>query len=608
MKIPNDKFNTVHNYKLVTTVEERKSLISKLQHQKVFCFDTETTGINAHSCDILGLAISFEPHTGYYIPLLNGNEDSTLVLSEFKSIFKDESTTKIAHNIKYDLLVLNRCGIEAMGNFFDTMVASFCIDPEEKHSMDAVALKYLNYSPIPIKSLIGKKGVNQKSMRDVPIEEVKEYAVEDADVTLQLYYKLKPLLDSNGVSDAFYKVDMPLAPILVMMEQNGVNVDVSKLNNLEIEYGNKLLELEQQIYLLVGKSFNIASSKQKSEVLFDELKIPNKNKKMKSGYYSTAKEVLLEMKHVHPVIDMLVEYNRISKLKNTFIVGLLNAINPLTGKVHTSFNQCTAGTGRLSSSGVNLQNIPNDKENDGIVLRECFIPSDENSVYMAADFSQIELRLAAEISKEPTLIKVFNEGGDVHQRTAALMFGQPLDAVSDIDRGKAKAINFGLIYGMHQKTLAKRLKIDELEAFDLVETYFSTYPEIKTYQKTSVLKARKFGYSKTLLGRRRKISGLKSKDWILKGMAERQAINTPIQGSAADLIKLAMIGVHQEMRKLNLSSKMLLQVHDELVFEVPHDEVELMKNLLTDKMENAMPTTVPMEVKIGVGKNWREAH
>ena len=608
MELPNDIFNTPHDYRLVETQEDLLILLLKLQHQKVFCFDTETTGIDAHNCDILGLAISFEVHTGYYVPLLEGNKNSRQVLSQFKTIFSDSSIIKVAHNIKYDMLVLNRYGIDVQGQLFDTMIADFCLNPEETHKMDDVALKYLNYSPIPIASLIGKKGKNQKNMSELPVQQVKEYAVEDADITLQLYYQLNRFIQKTNLSEIFYKVDMLLVPVIFEMEKSGVTVDEKRLKELQVDYSNKLTVLEKQIYSLVGRTFNLNSPKQKSEVLFDELNIPNENKRLKSGYYSTSKEVLVDMKEKHPVLELLVEYNRVSKLKNTFIVGLLNAVSLTTGKVHTSFNQCTAGTGRLTSSKPNLQNIPNDKENDGIVLRECFIPSDANKVIMAADFSQIELRLAAEISEEPTLIDVFNKGGDVHQRTAALMFSQPLESVSDIDRGKAKAINFGLIYGMHQTTLAKRLKVDEVEAFDLIETYFSTYPEIKTYQKASVLKARRSGFSSTLLGRRRRLPNLKSRNWVLKGAAERQAINTPIQGTAADLIKLAMIDVHNEMKRLKLSSKMLLQVHDELVFEVPLDESEIMKKLLYDKMENAMPSSVPMEVKIGTGKNWREAH
>ncbi len=596
-----------HTYHLVDTKEKRKKLIDELGKQKYFCFDTETTGLDVNLAELVGMSFSFKPHEAYYIPVpANYNEAHQIVL-EFAKVFANEKIVKIGQNIKYDLAVLKWYDIEIKGKIFDTMIAHFLIQPDMRHSMDVLAETYLSYSPVSIETLIGKKGKEQRSMRDIPVEQISEYAAEDADVTLQLYDTFAPKLKKSGVQKLFDEVEMPLVPVLAAMEAEGINLDKDALHDLSKSLEKDIAKTEKEIQDHAGMKFNVSSPKQVGEVLFEKLKIVEKPQKTKTGQYSTAEDVLSKIESKHPIIKRILDYRELVKLKNTYVDVLPEMVNPRTGRIHTSYNQVVAVTGRLSSDNPNLQNIPIRTER-GREIRKAFIPRNNKYVLLSADYSQIELRIIAELSNDKGMIDAFKSGEDIHATTASKVYGVALKDVTGDMRRNAKMVNFGIIYGISAFGLADRLNISRTEAKGIIENYFMQYPDIKDYMDLSIEKAREHGYVETILGRRRYLRDINSANQTVRGFAERNAINAPIQGSAADMIKIAMINIDHDFRKKKFKSKMLLQVHDELVFDVFKEELDEVKPLVEKRMKTAMSLKVPVEVGIGVGKNWLEAH
>jgi DNA polymerase-1 len=596
-----------HTYHLIDTKEKRKKLIAELSHQKSFCFDTETTGTDAHLAELVGISFSFKSHEAYYIPVPENYNDALLIVQEFKTVFEDESIEKIGQNIKYDILILKRYDINLKGKVFDTMLAHHLIQPDMRHNMNLLAETYLNYSPISIETLIGKKGKNQLSMRTVPIKQICEYAAEDADITFQLYKKFLPLLKESGMQKLFEEVEAPLVQVLADMENEGVKIDLSVLKELSNELAEDIIIAEKKVYSLAGREFNISSPKQVGEILYDILKITEKPQKTKTGQYATSEDVLEKLSGAHPVVAQILEYRELQKLKNTYIDALSGLVNPRTQKVHTSYNQIGAITGRLSSDNPNLQNIPIRTEK-GREIRRAFVPRNQNFVLLSADYSQIELRIMAALSGDEGMIEAFRKGQDIHASTAAKIYKVEISQVNSEMRRNAKMVNFGIIYGISAFGLAQRLNISRTEAKNIIDNYFVQYPKVKEYMNQSIQFAKEKGYVETILGRRRYLRDIHSKNATVRGYAERNAINTPIQGSAADMIKIAMVNIHRELEKKKFRSKMLLQVHDELVFDVNKDELEEIKPLIEDKMKNAIQLSVPIEVEIGIGNNWLEAH
>jgi DNA polymerase-1 len=596
-----------HNYVLIDTEEKRRQLIEELSAQKAFCFDTETTGTHAHSVELVGMSFAYKPGEAYYIPLPENYNDAHAIVSEFKKVFENEQIEKIGQNIKYDMSVLKWYDVEVKGKLFDTMVAHYIIQPEARHNINALAETYLNYSPISIETLIGKKGKEQLSMRWVSLEQIKDYAAEDADITLQLKDKFVPLLKATGTQKVFEKVEIPLIPVLVAMEMEGVKIDVETLKEMSVSLARKMQKLEQEIYSMAGQQFNIASPRQVGSVLFDELKITDKGKKTKTGQYATGEDVLEKLRGTHVIVDKILEYRELQKLKNTYVDALPQMVNPRTGRIHTTYNQVVAVTGRLSSDNPNLQNIPIRTER-GKEIRKAFVPRNQHYVLLSADYSQIELRIIAALSGDEGMLDAFKNGHDIHAATASKVYGVDMKDVTPEMRRNAKMVNFGIIYGISAFGLSQRLNISRTEAKTIIDNYFKQYPKIKDYMNQSIQHAKEKGYIETILGRKRYLPDINSSNPTVRGFAERNAINTPIQGSAADMIKIAMINIHKEFLQKKLRSKMILQVHDELVFDVHKDELETVKFIVKDKMSNAIKLSVPIEVEIGIGSNWLLAH
>ena len=602
-----DSAKTVpHDYKLVETEADIKALVEILSKQQQFVFDTETTNIDVYSAELVGVSFAIKAHEAWYLPMPAEREACQPKLELLRPLFENESILKIGQNLKYDISMLAQYGVSVKGKMFDTMLAHYLLEPEQRHNMDYLAEVYLNYLTIPIEDLIGK-GRQQKTMREVPLELVKEYAAEDADITLQLYEKLLPLLKDNGVEKLFYEIEMPLVPVLSRMEANGVKIDTENLQQISEAFGMEIQKIEEQIYQAAGTPFNIASPKQLGEILFERLRIDEKAKKTKTGQYATGEDVLQKLSHKHPIIQMILDYRSLTKLKSTYLDALPALVNPKDGLIHTSYNQAVTATGRLSSNNPNLQNIPVRTEK-GREIRRAFVPRSEAYTLLAADYSQIELRIIAHLSQDPAMVNDFNLGHDIHAATAAKVFHVPMDQVTKEQRSRAKAVNFGIIYGMSAFGLAERMELSRSEAAEIIKKYFEEYAGIKEYMNRSIALARERGYAETILGRRRYLRDINGSNSVVRGFAERNAINAPIQGSSADMIKIAMIGIHQELEHLKMQSKMILQVHDELVFDAHLDELDTLKAIVNDKMVNALPLSVPVVVEMNTGANWLEAH
>ena len=599
--------NTPHNYVLVDTPEARQELIKLLLQQPKISFDTETTSTDANMAELVGLSFAIKPGEGYYIPLPAERAITQSILEEFRAVLENESILKIGQNIKYDMLVLKWYDVQLKGKLFDTMLAHYLIDPDTRHNMYVLAENYLGYTPISITTLIGAKGKNQGNMRDVPVEQVVDYAAEDADVTLQLANVFEPMLKERNAAKLAEEVENPLVYVLADIEKEGVKIDIETLNAYSIELQHEITKAEQSVYEKAGLKFNLASPKQLGEVLFDHLKLDPKAKKTKTGQYQTGEEVLTLLANKSDIVKDILDFRQLQKLKSTYVDALPLLVNPKTGRVHTSYNQAVAATGRLSSNNPNLQNIPIRTER-GREVRKAFIARDENHVLLSADYSQIELRIIAEISKEENMLEAFNKGIDIHTATAAKVYGIAIEEVDSTQRRNAKAVNFGIIYGQSAFGLSQNLNIPRKEAAEIIEQYFTQYPGIKRYMSDTMNFARENGFVETIMGRRRYLRDINSANQVVRGFAERNAINAPIQGSAADLIKIAMINIHKDMKAQNLASKMTMQVHDELVFDVLKTEVEQMKAIISHRMKTAIKTQVPIEIEIGEGVNWLAAH
>ncbi|MDF2477156.1 MAG: polymerase [Sphingobacterium sp.] len=599
--------NTAHEYTLIDTTEEQEKLAKELAAKESFCFDTETTGLDANLADVVGLSFSFETGKAYYIPTPANREEAQRIVNIFKPVLENPAIEKIGQNIKYDILLLARYGIKVQGTLFDTMLAHYLIDPDTRHGMDVLAENYLNYSPVSITELIGEKGKKQGNMRDVEFEQIKEYAAEDADITLQLRNIFQPLLLETDTLQLAQEVEFPLVYVLAEIERNGVKIDVPALGEFSKTLEQDIRNLEDSIFEKAGVNFNIASPKQLGEVLFDKLQLDPKAKKTKTGQYKTGEDVLLALAHKSDIVQDILNFRQLQKLKSTYVDSLPELINPETGLIHTSYNQAVAATGRLSSTNPNLQNIPIRTER-GREVRKAFIPRSADNVILSADYSQIELRLIAELSKDQNMMEAFSQGHDIHRATAAKVYNMAFDEVTSEQRRNAKAVNFGIIYGQSAFGLSQNLGISRKEATDIINEYFNQYTGIKKYMSDAVEFAKEKGYVETILKRRRYLRDINSANMTVRGFAERNAINAPIQGSAADLIKIAMIAIQKEIEQQGLIGKMIMQVHDELVFDVPTQEVEVFKTIILDKMTNAIKTTVPLVVEIGEGKNWLEAH
>ena len=599
--------NTAHDYILVDTTEAQVALANELNALSSFCFDTETTGLDANTADIVGFSFAFEKGKAYYIPTPANRQEAQEILEIFRKAFENPAIEKVGQNIKYDILLLARYDIQVQGPLFDTMLAHYLIDPDTRHGMDLLAENYLNYKPVSITELIGAKGKKQGNMRDIAPELVKEYAAEDADITLQLQSIFKPLLTDTQTLELAHNVEFPLVYVLAQIERNGVKIDVQALAEFSKSLEVSIRSLEENIYEKAGVKFNIASPKQLGEVLFDKLQLDPKAKKTKTGQYKTGEDVLSALAHKSDIVADILDFRQLQKLKSTYVDALPELINKETGLIHTSYNQAVAATGRLSSTNPNLQNIPIRTEK-GREVRKAFIARDPEHVLLSADYSQIELRLIAELSKDQQMMEAFAEGHDIHRATAAKVYGIPLEEVSSEQRRNAKAVNFGIIYGQSAFGLSQSLGIPRKEAADMINQYFEQYKGIKAYMSNAIESAKELGYVETILKRRRYLRDINSANMTVRGFAERNAINAPIQGSAADLIKIAMLHIQQDIEAQGLSGKMIMQVHDELVFDVPKTEVEQFKQIITHRMKTAIKTTVPLEIEIGEGKNWLEAH
>jgi len=575
--------------------------------QKSVCFDTETTSLNPLEAELVGIAFSWEKGKGFYIPFSENKEETQQLLEELRPFFEDESIQKIGQNLKYDIKVLAKYDISVRGKLFDTMLAHYLINPDMRHNMDVLSETYLNYTPVSITELIGKKGKNQLNMRDVEVEKQTEYAVEDADVTFQLKEHFEKELGEANTQKLFDDIEVPLLRVLAAMELEGINLDKDFLQNLSEALDRDILQLEKYIYEEAGETFNIASPKQLGDILFGKMKLIDKPKKTKTGQYSTAEDVLSYLAKDHKIIRDVLEYRGLTKLKSTYVDALPGQVEPTTGRVHTDYMQTVAATGRLSSNNPNLQNIPIRTER-GREVRKAFIPRNEDYVLMAADYSQIELRIIAALSEETTMIEAFKNGEDIHASTASKVFNVPLNEVTREQRSNAKTVNFGIIYGVSAFGLSNQTDLSRGEAKDLIETYYKTYPKLRNYISEQIQFARENGYVQTVLGRRRYLKDINGSNQVVRGAAERNAVNAPIQGSAADIIKIAMINIHKKLEAENYKSKMLLQVHDELVFDAYKPELEKLKTMVKHEMENAYKLTVPLDVDLGVGENWLEAH
>lgn len=599
--------NTPHQYELADTPEKYDALVAVLMKEKEICFDTETTGTDPNMVEIVGMSFSIKPGEAWYIPMPADQSAVRDILEKFRPVFDREDAIFIGQNIKYDMIVLKWYGIAVKGQLFDTMLAHYLIEPEGRRSMDLLSAQYLQYMPVSIETLIGKKGKGQGNMRDVEIEKIKEYAAEDADITLQLKSKFQPLLKEREVEKVFYDVENPLVKVLTDMEYEGIKIDTQALADYSRELETEIRKAEESVYQQAGVRFNLASPKQLGEVLFEKLQLDPKAKKTRTGQYATGEDVLAKLANKHPIVENILVFREMSKLKSTYVDALPLMINPRTQRVHTSYNQAVAVTGRLSSNNPNLQNIPIRTER-GREVRKAFVPRNPEYTLLSADYSQIELRIIAAISEDVNMIEAFRSGLDIHTATAAKVYGVEIADVTSDMRRNAKSVNFGIIYGVSAFGLSENLGIARSEAKVLIENYFAQYPSIKKYMEDQVKFAQKTGYVQTLLGRKRWLKDINSSNAVVRGYAERNAINMPIQGTAADMIKLAMISLHKTFSEHNLRSRMILQVHDELVFDAHLDEVETIKPLIIEGMRNAMPLAVPVEAEIGTGRNWLEAH
>ena len=600
--------NTEHFYQIIQGELSVKLFLQNLMNQTSVCFDTETTGIDALNAKLVGMSFSYEKGIAFYIPFPENQEEAQVLADKFKPFFESENIEKIGQNIKYDLKILSHYGVEIKGKLFDTMIAHYLINPDMRHNMNILSETYLKYSPKSIEDLIGKKGKNQKSMREVSIEEIKEYAAEDADVTYQLKQNFSPILDKAETKKLFDEIEIPLIPVLAAMELEGINLDVPFLKSMSLEMAKESAALEQKIYVTANEKFNLASPKQLGDVLFDRMKIGGtKQKKTKTGQYATGEEVLSYLANDNPIVKDILDWRQMVKLQSTYIDALPNQVDPITGRVHTDYMQTVASTGRLSSNNPNLQNIPIRTER-GRLIRKAFIARDENYTLLSADYSQIELRIIAALSGEENMILAFKNNEDIHKSTAAKVFNVPLHSVTKEQRSNAKTVNFGIIYGVSAFGLSNQTSLSRKESADLIDAYYISYPKLKSYMSNQVDFARENGYVQTVLGRRRYLKDINSANMMVKSGAERNAVNAPIQGSAADIIKIAMINIHKKLTIENWKSKMLLQVHDELVFDVHNSELEKIQPMIKHEMENAFKLDVPLEVEIGTGKNWLEAH
>ena len=599
--------STPHTYHLVDTEEKRVELARFLEGREFFAFDTETDSVEPLTARLVGMSFAVEEFEAWYVPVPADKTEATRIVNLFAPALRDPRSTKIGQNIKFDILVLRKYGLRVEGPLFDTMIAHYLLNPELRHNMDYLAETYLKYKTVHIEELIGPKGKSQRSMRDVPVAEVAEYAAEDADVTLRLRNLFTPKIEEAGVHELFYTIEMPLIYVLAEMEATGVTLDTAALKQSSVELTATMNQLEREIIELAGKSFNVNSTRQVGEILFDHLKLDDKAKKTKSGGYSTSEEILEKLRPKHPIIGKLLEYRGLKKLLSTYIDALPELIHPETGKIHTSFNQAVTSTGRLSSTNPNLQNIPV-RDELGREIRKAFIPDNEDCIFFSADYSQIELRIMAHLSQDPHMIEAFQSGMDIHAATAAKIYGVALDEVTSDMRRKAKTANFGIIYGISVFGLAERLSIPRSESKELIEGYFKTYSRVKEYMDESIETARQNGYVETIFKRKRYLPDIHSRNAVVRGYAERNAINAPIQGSAADIIKLAMVRIYQRFEAEKLKSKMILQVHDELNFNVYKEEAELVKKIVLEEMEKVVPLRVPLIADCGEGQNWLEAH
>lgn len=596
-----------HSYYLADTAEKQIALCEQLLQEKSFAFDTETEGLDPLTAGLVGMSFAIREQEAWYVPVPANREEATDIVLRLAPALQHPEIEKVGQNIKFDILALRKYGVRVKGPLFDTMLAHYLLNPELRHGMDYLAETYLKYKTVPIEDLIGPKGKKQASMRTVPIEQIKEYAAEDADVTLRLKHYFAPLLKQEGLESLFFEMEMPLIYVLAEMEATGVKLDTNALKQSSEVLSQQLSTLEESIYDLAGQSFNINSTKQVGEILFDKLKLDEKAKKTKTGGYSTSEEVLEKIRGKHPIVDKLLEYRGIKKLLSTYIDALPALIHPEIGKIHTSFNQAVTATGRLSSTNPNLQNIPV-RDELGREIRKAFIADDDDCIFFSADYSQIELRLMAHLSNDPHMVEAFCSGADIHAATAAKIYGIPVEEVTSDMRRKAKTANFGIIYGISVFGLAERLSIPRAESKELIDGYFQTYPRIKEYMEESIRVAKEKGYVETLFKRKRFLPDINSHNAIVRGYAERNAINAPIQGSAADIIKLAMIRIHQRFEAEHLKSRMILQVHDELNFNVRKEEFDRVKEIVLDCMEHVLQLRVPLIADCGEGKNWLEAH
>jgi DNA polymerase I len=599
--------STSHHYHLVTTDEQIKALVSKLEQQPEFCFDTETTGLDPHTDLLVGLSIAFKSGEAYYIPIPNDQAKAILIIQEFKLVFANDRILKIGQNMKFDILFLSRYGLEIKGDYFDTMVAHYLIQPELRHNLDYLSEIYLGYKKVATEELIGKRGKNQLTMRQVDLEQIKEYACEDADITFQLKALLDAELKKFNVEKLFREVEMPLLKVLVQMEQAGLKIDPKVLDDYAVSLREQIIELETSIIELAGEHFNISSPKQLGYILFEKLMLDPKAKKTKTKQYSTGEEILVNLVDKHPIINKILEHRGLKKLLSTYVEALPKLINPKTGKLHTSFNQTIAATGRLSSTNPNLQNIPIRDEN-GREIRKAFIASDQEHTFLSADYSQIELRIMAALSGDKVMTAAFLNGEDIHAATASKIFGVPLNEVNSDMRRKAKTANFGILYGISAFGLAQRLNIPRGEAKQLIDDYFANFSMVKDYMDAQLVLARERGYVETIMGRKRYLSDINSANASVRAFAERNAINAPIQGSAADIIKVAMINISKRFAEKGFKSQMTLQVHDELNFDVLKTELEEVKAVVKFEMENAVKLDVPLEVEMDAAENWLLAH
>ncbi|HKJ49805.1 MAG TPA: DNA polymerase I, partial [Christiangramia sp.] len=599
--------DTPHLYQSLNTEMARKLFIEKLLKQKSVCFDTETTSLNTLEAELVGIAFSWEAGKGFYIPFPEDREEAQKIIEELREFFENDKIEKIGQNLKYDIEVLDKYKIKVKGPLFDTMIAHYLINPDMRHNMDVLSETYLNYTPQPISELIGKKGKNQGNMRDVALDKLTEYASEDADITFQLKNLFEKELDEAETRKLFNEIEIPLVKVLADMELEGINLDEEYLKSLSEALASDIKDLEAKIYEAAGEEFLISSPKQLGIILFEKMELSKKPKKTKTGQYSTSEDVLSVLADEHDIVRHVLDYRGLVKLQNTYVDALPNQVEKTTGRVHTDYVQTTAATGRLSSNNPNLQNIPIRTER-GRQVRKAFVPRDENYVLLAADYSQIELRIIAALSNEENMIKAFRDGEDIHASTAAKVFNVPLEEVTREQRSNAKTVNFGIIYGVSAFGLSNQTSLSRSESKELIDTYYKTYPKLSSFIADQVEFAREHGYVSTVLGRRRYLKDINSRNQVVRGAAERNAVNAPIQGSAADIIKLAMINIHKKLKEENYKTKMLLQVHDELVFDAHKDELEKVQKMIKSEMENAYKLEVPLDVDLGTGQNWLEAH